>query len=93
MLLVKQDKTDLIFLMKKDKEELLDAMKRDKQEMLDTIKHDREQMPDRMQREKQGSSFHTEKSNVLRAIYMVGLTQLIAIISTLLLIVNFMIRR
>lgn len=100
--LVKQDKMDIVVLMKKDKEELLSKMKQDKEEVLQVMKQDKYELVN-MVLETRGelsktrfeliSLIHKEKTSVLKAIYMVGLTQFLAIITALLLIVNFMLHR
>lgn len=73
-----------IFLVKQDKVDIINLVNSTKTELTVLVHQTKTELITLM---------HQEKVRLLRAIYIVGLAQFLAIVATVLVIVNFMVRR
>ncbi len=78
-LVTQSDKADIIRSMREDKAELIGLMQKDKAELIGLMQKDKIELIDRI-------------NNVSKQIYIVGLIQFLAIIASVLAIVNFMLK-
>lgn len=82
-LLTQKDKTELTGLMQKDKTELMGLMQKDKTELMGLMQKDKTELIDWVK---------NVEATLTRQIYIVGLIQFLAIVGSVLAIVNFMLK-